>query len=143
MIFDEAHQLEDVATDYFGVGRVVAAADGAGARPERARSPRATRPTSWRRPTRTSICAPISCSRRCAGGCGGKGERAAVDGATWAGEPERSAHALDVALEEVEGALGAVDGGALSDGGNEAGALKRRARAIRDDLALLVDGAQK
>ncbi|MCU1282959.1 MAG: helicase c2, partial [bacterium] len=63
--------------------------------------------------------------------------------ATWSGEPEKSAHALDVALEELEAGLGAARGGELSDGGNEAGALKRRARAIRDDLALLVDGAQK
>jgi len=140
VIFDEAHQLEDIATDYFGVGvsslrlmalvRDVTRAVGQGNAPDKV----------------TSTIAHVdlradqlfdALRRRI------KGERAAVDGATWSGEPEKSAHALDVALEELEGALGAVHGSELEDNGNEAGALKRRARAIRDDLALLVDGAQK
>src|SRR5262249_23863174 len=62
---------------------------------------------------------------------------------TWTGEPEAAAHALDGALEELEAAAGATRGDTLEDDGKELGALGRRARAIRDDLALLVDGAQK
>ncbi len=140
VIFDEAHQLEDVATDYFGVGvsslrllalvRDTRRALGTGNAPE----------------SLTGTIAHIdlraeqmfeALRRRI------RNERAAVDGATWSGEPEKSAHALDVALEELEAGLGAAPGDALSDGGEEASALKRRARAIRDDLALLVDGAQR
>ena len=140
VIFDEAHQLEDIATDYFGVGvsslrlmalvRDVTRAVAQGNAPDKVASTNAhvdLRADQLFDALRRRI----------------KGERAAVDGATWSGEPEKSAHALDVALEELEGALGAVRGGELEDNGNEAGALKRRARAIRDDLALLVDGAQK
>jgi ATP-dependent DNA helicase DinG len=69
--------------------------------------------------------------------------RVTIDGATWQGEPEQSAHALDTALEEVEMALSAARAADLSDGGEEASSLKARASAIRSDLALLVDGAQK
>jgi ATP-dependent DNA helicase DinG len=140
VIFDEAHQLEDVATDYFGVGvsslrlmaivRDVTRALAQGNAPDKVQSINAhvdLRAEQMFDSLRRRI----------------KGDRVAVDGATWAGEPEKSAHALDVALEELEGALGSVRGAELEDGGNEAGALKRRARAIRDDLALLVDGAQK
>jgi ATP-dependent DNA helicase DinG len=142
VIFDEAHQLEDVATDYFGVGvsslrlmaivRDVTRAVAQGNAPDKLASTNAhvdLRAEQMFEALRRRI--------------GGKGDRAAVDGATWSGEPEKSAHALDVALEELEAALGAANGSELEDNGNEAGALKRRARAIRDDLALLVDGAQK
>jgi len=131
VIFDEAHQLEDVATDYFGVGvsslrlmalvrdarRAIASDDV----PERLTSTVAhvdLRAEQMFDALRRRI----------------KGERCAVDGAVWAGEPEKSAHALDVALEELEAGM---------SGGENADAVKRRARAIRDDLALLVDGAQK
>jgi ATP-dependent DNA helicase DinG len=74
---------------------------------------------------------------------GGRGERITVDATTWEGAPERAAHALDNALEELEAGLGAARGELLGDGGDEAKALARRARSIRDDLALLVDGAHK
>lgn len=140
VIFDEAHQLEDIATDYFGVGvsslrlmalvRDVTRAVAQGNAPEKLGATNAhvdLRAEQLFEALRRRV----------------KAERAAVDGATWSGEPERSAHALDVALEELEAAFGSARGGELEDGGDEAAALKRRARAIRDDLALLVEGAQK
>jgi ATP-dependent DNA helicase DinG len=140
VIFDEAHQLEDVVTDYFGVGvsslRLLALTrDGQRAlaqsnAPERV----------------SSILAHVdkrahvlfdSLRGRLRGA-----ERCAVDAAVWKGEPEKDAHALDDALGELANALEAADGRELADGGEEAEALTRRAEAIRADLALLVDGAQ-
>ncbi|HEX9101027.1 MAG TPA: ATP-dependent DNA helicase, partial [Polyangia bacterium] len=142
VIFDEAHQLEDIATDYFGVGvsslRLMALVRDVTRAVAQGNAPDKLATTNAHVDLRADQLFDALRRR-----LGGKGDRAAVDGATWAGEPERSAHALDVALEELEGALGAANGSQLEDGGDEAGALKRRARAIRDDLALLVDGAQK
>jgi len=140
VIFDEAHQLEDVATDYFGVGvsslRLMAIVRDVTRAVKQGNAPDKLTSTIAHVDLRAEQM--FDALRRRI-----KGERAAVDGATWAGEPEKAAHALDVALEELEAAMGAVRGGEMTDGGDEAGALKRRARAIRDDLALLVDGAQK
>jgi ATP-dependent DNA helicase DinG len=136
VIFDEAHQLEDVATDYFGVGvsslRLLALVRDAKRAIARHDAPERLTGTVAHVDLRAEQMFDALRRRVTSKG----GERGAVDGATWAGEPERSAHALDVALEELEAGMA---GGA----GDEADALKRRARAIRDDLALLVEGAQK
>jgi ATP-dependent DNA helicase DinG len=141
VIFDEAHQLEDIATDYFGVGvsslRLMALVRDMNRAVGQGNAPDKLGTTTAHVDLRADQMFD-SLRRRL-----GKSERGQVDGATWSGEPEKSAHALDVALEELEAGLGAARGAELGDGGNEAGALKRRARAIRDDLALLVDGAQK
>jgi ATP-dependent DNA helicase DinG len=142
VIFDEAHQLEDVATDYFGVGvsslrllaltRDLARAVGQGHAPE----PLAA--TGAHVDARAAALFD-ELRRRLAG----RSERVTVDAAVWEGAPERAAHAVDTALEELEAALGAAPGAALADGGEQARALAARARRIRDDLALLVDGAHK
>jgi ATP-dependent DNA helicase DinG len=141
VIFDEAHQLEDIATDYFGVGvstlrlgalgRDLARAVGQGNAPERLAA------TGAHFELRADAMFE-ALRRRLA-----RGDRATVDAATWHGEPEHKAHALDTALEELEAGLGAIHGDTMADGGEEAAALARRARAIRNDLALIVDGAQK
>jgi ATP-dependent DNA helicase DinG len=142
VIFDEAHQLEDVATDYFGVGvsslRLLALTRDLGRAVGQGNAPEPLAATGRHVDARAAALFD-AIRRRLAG----KPERSAIDGATWAGEPEQAAHALDTALEELEAALGAVHGDALGDGGEEADALGRRARAVRDDLALLVEGAQK
>jgi ATP-dependent DNA helicase DinG len=142
VIFDEAHQLEDIATDYFGVGvsslRLMALTRDLARAIGQSHAPDRLAPTGGHVEAR-SVALFDALRRRLAA----RADRATVDGATWQGDPERAAHALDTALEELEAGLGASDGAALTDGGEEAHALERRARAIRDDLALLVEGAQK
>jgi ATP-dependent DNA helicase DinG len=153
VIFDEAHQLEDIASDYFGVAvsslrlnaltrdavRAVASerapdriADVAAHVERRARAMwDALGPRLRARPAAGELIA-----------AGGEA-RVAMHAGTWENEPEREAHALDTALEELAAALDALDGSALDDGGDEAAALAARAQAIRSDLALLVDGAAR
>ncbi len=145
VIFDEAHQVEDIASDYFGVSvsssrvtqltrdlRRAVTAHQAPPRLEAASAHVDARATSLIDSLRGKI---------------GKKERVAVTAETWRGEPEQRAWALDTALEEVEamlaGARAGSDGSGLEDGGQRAEILERRARALRDDLALLVEGAQK
>jgi ATP-dependent DNA helicase DinG len=142
VIFDEAHQLEDVATDYFGVGvsslRLMSLVrDG-----QRAISQNNAPDSATQVFTHVDACARTlfdALRRR----LDSRADRTIVDAETWKGDPEKDAHALDTALEELANALEAADGRALADGGDEAEALAHRAEAIRDDLALLVDGAQK
>jgi ATP-dependent DNA helicase DinG len=141
VIFDEAHQLEDIATDYFGVGvsslrldaltRDLARAVKGDRAPERLSDAGAH--------VDKRAAALFEALRRRLGAR----ERVSIDAGIWSGEPEREAHALDTALEELEHGLEAADASALDDGGEEAEALARRARAIRDDLALLVEGPQR
>jgi ATP-dependent DNA helicase DinG len=189
VIFDEAHQLEDVATDYFGVSvsslrlqslvRDLERADKSGNAPDRARdiaehverradalfsslrarlggtssiageasgasrgAPRRALPGEDAR----SIAGEASGASRGAPRRALPGEdarsvdaRAPMSMDTWRDGPDRDALALDTALEELEGALAASSG--LGDGGEQADSLAARARALRDDLALLVDGA--
>ncbi|HEX4458228.1 MAG TPA: ATP-dependent DNA helicase, partial [Polyangia bacterium] len=142
VIFDEAHQLEDIATDYFGVGvsslRLMALTRDLSRAVAQSNVPDQLGATS----VHVDMCAEAlfdELRRRLAG----RGERVSVDGATWEGATERAAHALDNALEELESALAAARAEASHDSGEEARALGRRARSVRDDLALLVEGAQK
>jgi len=142
VIFDEAHQLEDVATDYFGVGvsslRLMALVRDGQRAISQNNAPDAA----------AQVIAHVDRRARTLfdglrGRLDSRAERSIIDGAVWKGDPERDAHALDDALDELANALDAADGRALADGGDEAEALAHRAEAIRADLALLVDGAQK
>ncbi len=149
VIFDEAHQLEDVITDYFGIG-VSTLRLGALVRDlERASRHRnapldiAKTATHLQRRSDAMFDSLRPRLRASASPSSSSGGRASVTRETWAGEPEKLAFALDNALEEAESALGAIEQGSLADGGEEATALSRRARAIRDDLAMLLEGAQK
>jgi len=151
VIFDEAHQLEDVASDYFGVGvsslrllalgRDLARAVASGNAPDRLAQTAAH--VDARAAALFEALRPrLGGARERPGQPAGE-SRVTVDAATWQGEPEAAALRLDTALEELESALGSVHASALADGGEEAESLKGRASAIRGDLALLVDGAQK
>jgi ATP-dependent DNA helicase DinG len=141
VIFDEAHQLEDVITDYFGVGvstlRLLALVRDVGRAIANHNAPDRLEPTIQHADRRAA--ALFEALRRRLG----KKERCPIGAETWQGEPEEAAHALDTALEELEAAFEATPGRTLADGGDEAEALGRRARAIRDDLSLIVDGAQR
>jgi ATP-dependent DNA helicase DinG len=141
VIFDEAHQLEDVATDYFGVGvsslRLMALVrDGLRAVSQN-NAPDAVAATLDHADKRARTLFDGLRKRL------ERAERSVVDESTWKGEPEKDAHALDDALDELANALEAADGRELADGGDEAEALAHRASAIRSDLALLVEGAQR
>jgi ATP-dependent DNA helicase DinG len=142
VIFDEAHQLEDIATDYFGVGvsslRLLALTRDLGRAIAQANVPERLDASVGHLEARAAALFDVLRAR-----LAGRGERSTVDGDTWRGDPERAAHALDDALEELEAALARARGQELADGGEEAAALQRRARAVRDDLSLLVDGAQR
>jgi ATP-dependent DNA helicase DinG len=142
VIFDEAHQLEDVATDYFGVSvsslRLVALGRDVARAVKNNNAPDRLTASAAHVEKRANVLFDALRLRLDA-----RAERVPVDGATWKGEPEKASHALDTALEELAASLGACDGRHLADGGEEAEALGRRAGAIRADLALLVDGAQK
>jgi len=141
VIFDEAHQLEDVATDYFGTGvstlrlgsmvRDLLRATSTGEAPSR------LVPSAKHLEVTAANLFDLVRRRL------GAGERQQLTEATWRGEPEQAAHALDTALEEIQTALEGAPGDELRDGGQQAEALARRALAIRDDLALLVEGAQR
>jgi ATP-dependent DNA helicase DinG len=140
VIFDEAHQLEDVVTDYFGVG--VSTLRLAGLTRDLERAIRADLAPDRLKPIGPHIDAAAD---RMFDRLRGKisVERGPLEASAWQGEAEAAAHALDRALEELESALNAVATVGLDDGGREVEALARRARAIRDDLATLVDGPQK
>jgi ATP-dependent DNA helicase DinG len=156
VIFDEAHQLEDVVTDYFGVGvstlRLAAlvrdltraiAADNVPDRLKAAGEHVESRAAIMFDAIRARLIGQESSRPSPSPDGAWKGERTVVTGATWQGDAEKAAHALDTALEELGNGLDAAEGRSLPDGGDEKTALARRCTAIRDDLALLVDGAQK
>jgi ATP-dependent DNA helicase DinG len=139
VIFDEAHQLEDVATDYFGLsvsslrtagiardlrraveaghldGRIAVAADHL----------EHTAQDLW-----DALRPRLPRDGRCA-----------LTDDHWRGEPTGAWHDLDNALEESENAAGASRPG-TPDGDEACAALARRARAARDDLATIADRAR-
>jgi ATP-dependent DNA helicase DinG len=141
VIFDEAHQLEDVATDYFGVGvstlRLAALVRDVTRAAATGNAPHKIDATAEHVAARSDVLFG-ELRRRLR-----RDEKAPMHAETWKGEAEQAAHALDTALEELEAALDGARRAGLADGGDEADALSHRARTIRDDLALLVDGAQK
>ena len=142
VIFDEAHQLEDIVTDFFGVtvsslrllalDRDVTRAIARGDVPDRLTR---TREHTHKRAEhffelvreRLPVDRPLAPARR------------TLDRELLIGEPERAALALDTALEEL--AAGLEVGGSDVEADSDAGqALAKRAQAIRDDLALICDG---
>ncbi|MSP59145.1 MAG: ATP-dependent DNA helicase [Myxococcales bacterium] len=140
VIFDEAHQIEDVATDYFGLSvsslrtlglvrdlRKAIAAKFLDVR---------TGKTADRLETVVDLLWTVLRPRLPRDG------RAAVTEATWQGEPTRAWHDLDTVLEEVENASASAR--ADTTEGNEANsALSRRSRSLRDDLAVIADRADR
>ncbi len=141
VIFDEAHQLEDVATDYFGVGvstlRLAALVRDLSRAVEQGQAPHKLRTTASHVEARAQALFD-ELRRRLK-----RDEKSILNAEVWRGPPEKAAHALDTALEELEAGLHGARGHEQADGGDATQALADRARAIRDDLSLLVDGAQK
>jgi ATP-dependent DNA helicase DinG len=144
VIFDEAHQIEDIAGEFFGVHvstqRLGSLARDLG---------------------RAAALHPLragSLSARLGGAAGGfadavrdalprlrSGEeaRVPVPEGLWSGPALGRYHALDAVLEEI-GTWLDPDGAAVREAARaapELGALGRRAEALRADLSLLIDGA--
>jgi ATP-dependent DNA helicase DinG len=139
VIFDEAHQLEDVATDYFGVGvstlRLGALIRDCERAVSQGNAPHKLDLTLGHVEARARILFDELRLRL------KRDEKSPIHAEIWRGPPEKAAHALDTALEELEAALGGAHD--CADGGEVADSLANRARSIRDDLSTLVDGAQK
>jgi ATP-dependent DNA helicase DinG len=143
VIFDEAHQLEDVVTDFFGttvstlrllaLDRDLGRAIGRGEVP-----PRLVR--AREHVERRAGAFFDELRGRLPGDRAGQPSRRTLDRDALAGEAGKLALGLDTALEELAEAL---DGAQLDDGGEEAEALARRAHAIRDDLSLVTEGPAK
>jgi ATP-dependent DNA helicase DinG len=140
VIFDEAHQLEDIVTDFFGttvstlrllaLDRDLGRAIGKG-------EVRATLGRAREHVERRAGEMFDELRRRLPGERVGQPSRRTLDRDVVGGEVGRFALELDTALEELAAAL---DGAQLDDGGDEADALARRAHAIRDDLSLVIEG---
>ena len=140
VIFDEAHQLEDVATDYFG--RTVSSLRLGGLTRELRRAVDATHLDA--RVERTadhleqlgellwSALRPLL----------PRDGRIAATDELWRGEPTRAWHELDNVLEEIEGAAASTRA-ETTEGAEACAALGRRARSARDDLALIADRADR
>src|SRR6185503_17218821 len=136
VIFDEAHQIEDVATDYFGVT---------------VSSLRLAR-------LQHDVTLAVSLSHldergaeaaRHVGACADdlfsalrprlpRDARATASDDLWSGEPTRAWRDLDTALEALEALAGSTPTD-TTEAAERCAALARRARSVRDDLALIAD----
>ncbi len=142
VIFDEAHQLEDVATDYFGhtvsTLRLLALERDLMRGTLTGKLPDKLAATMGRVQNRALVffaAVQQKVARSKAGA-----DRITLDGNLWSGEIDAASLDLDTALEELESALGGVQTVAQSDGGELADALLGRTRRLRDDLALIGEG---
>jgi ATP-dependent DNA helicase DinG len=152
VIFDEAHQLEDVATEHFGVSvstaRVGRLCNDARPMLERELGAVAANHTGRIQDACESFYDALSAVAR-----GGSDGRAALPPDVWAGKVESRWFELDTALEglnarihAVEAAREAAEGGdhlhstAVATPGDALAALGRRATALRDDLASIARG---
>jgi ATP-dependent DNA helicase DinG len=148
VIFDEAHQLEEIATDFFGVRissariermlrdaeRAIGRANplgqlGGGARSlGHVETVRATALELW---------------RALASAVGASEPRVSLERDQWVGPLEQAWHALDSALEGL-GAFAESSAGALAQSAYDLGEVleltARRALQLRTDLATVIDG---
>lgn len=143
VIFDEAHQIEDVATEFFGVhastqrlfglARDLARETGvSAARAESASSRLSAAGALFADVLRDLLPPPRA---------GAEESRAPLPGGLDRGPVRAAYHRLDGVLEEIATWLD-PDGQTVADSHRpaEVGALGRRAQALRADLDLLIDG---
>jgi ATP-dependent DNA helicase DinG len=146
VIFDEAHQIEDIATEFFGLHastqRVFALSRDLG----RAAELSVTRAQSATGRLNATVAALADAVRdRLPDPAPGREEvRVPVPPDLWTGPALRCYHELDGVLEEVATWLnGDTDAVRESQHPAELAALGRRADALRDDLSALVDSRGK
>lgn len=152
VIFDEAHQLEDVATEHFGVSvssaRVARLCSDARPLLERELGAAAADHTLRIQEACERFFDAVARAARAGEG------RAALPAEAWAGPVESQWFALDTALEGLGARLHAIelareaneDGelasiAAAATPGETLSALERRSSAVRDDLAAIARGA--
>jgi ATP-dependent DNA helicase DinG len=156
VIFDEAHQLEDVATTFFGVRVSEARIQRLLREMDRtmqglARSaPRGARLVDTARDAATRFFVDVAL------GAGAGEERTTLERDFWTGDRQTSWHALDDALDGVRSLAESVRGEIVSGGHTPLGSMRgpdtraltealevaaRRAEEVRQDLATIVDGA--
>ena len=131
VIFDEAHQIEDVATDFFGT-RVSTSRIETFCRD----AERSLIAAGAADEARRAVGDARGAAERFFSGLGGRsGEigRQSLDPGAWTDAETADWHALDAALEAIEKI-------AETRGGESLDVVRRRARAARDDLARVVDG---
>jgi len=143
VIFDEAHQLEDIVTDFFGVtvstlrflalDRDLTRAISRGDIPDRL-------VRSKEHVEKRAGAFFDELRGRLPGDRPGQPSRKTLDRDSLSGLVEKEALALDTALDELSSALGALDEDSLPNGKEESDTIARRATAIRNDLALITEG---
>ncbi|HEY4185857.1 MAG TPA: helicase C-terminal domain-containing protein [Polyangia bacterium] len=142
VIFDEAHQIEDIAGDFFGVHVSTARLLGLARDLGRARAIHPLRAESLGSRLQGATGAFATALRdRLPRARPGEETRLPLPTDFWAGAVRTRYHELDGVLEEVAAWLG-PDGSAAQDDTRalpELGALGRRAEAIRIDLSTLSD----
>jgi ATP-dependent DNA helicase DinG len=143
VIFDEAHQIEDVATEFFGVHastqRLFALARDLG---RESGVPAARAQSASARLTAAAAALGDARRRLCPAPRPGADEtRAPFPVDLGAGAARAAYHQLDGLLEEIAAWLD-PDGSAVADSRRpaEVAALGRRADAVRIDLSVLIDG---
>jgi ATP-dependent DNA helicase DinG len=146
VIFDEAHQIEEIATEFFGMHvstqRVFALARDLGR--AAGLDPRRVEGTAGRLLAAAGALAEALRDHLPAPRPGADEVRVPVPDDLWAGARLKRYHLLDGALEEVAVWL-AADGDTVREATNSAelGGLGRRAAALRDELGALVDRAAR
>lgn len=130
VIFDEAHALEEVATEHFGIAVSTARLAALGREAENL-LPDAT---ALRANLDTRAEALFAALRQRIGAGGGDGARVAAPADLFAAERREAWFRLDAALEELSYA-------AARRGDEDAEVLSRRAEGLRTDLATVADAA--
>jgi ATP-dependent DNA helicase DinG len=146
VIFDEAHQIEDIATEFFGLHastqRVFALSRDLGRAAELS-APRAHSATGRLNAAAAALADALR-DRLPAPAPGRDEVRVPLPPDLWTGPALRAYHDLDGVLEEVATWLdGETDAVRESEHPAELGALGRRAGALREDLGALVDSRGK
>jgi ATP-dependent DNA helicase DinG len=153
VVFDEAHQIEDVATEHFGLGvstlRVAALVRDARkvltvvARPEDEADARHAAPLLAALDTRADTMFALLRARLVAAGAHGETRVATPHDLFAVPECQKAWFAVDTALEELATHAERRAGHALGDFeaelAEELRAVARRAQAVRDDLGVLAD----
>ncbi len=147
VIFDEAHQLEDVITEHMGIhvstGRLAAWLRDV----EAALAPGG--PLLVSRASRGFVDGAARCANELMRRLGARIAERAADGDrvelppdTFGGEVEEAWLALDTALDEAGAHLEATAAETNPDAGEPLRGLARRAERIRDDMATLAEGSE-
>ena len=137
VIFDEAHQVEDVATLFFGVAVSDSRIERLVRDAERALTARGLLDAPTERVLRRLVTESESFFERLPGGARGEGGRTELPTAVFEGAEAARYHSLDAALEAL-----AIICTRLATESEPIAQVGRRADATRDELGRVADGAR-